>query len=140
MLQTFSDNAPPPVPGRAAAAVNWDALPRLCRDLRDLVGEQTVRHMLNTLGGQTLYIPRTPPAGHPLASIQPEAAQRICNTFHGERLAIPQAQWLLRQDRDSAIRNARKKGQTVSRLAAAFGLSRRRIQQILSEPQRGSGT
>ncbi|MFW5489526.1 MAG: Mor transcription activator family protein [Desulfovibrio sp.] len=119
----------------SASSTNWEALPRLCRDLRDLVGEHSARHVLNALGGQVFYIPRIPPPDHPLAAIRPEAAQRICNAFHGERLAIPQARWLQRQERDNAIRLARKSGQSVSRLACVFGLSRRRIQQILASGQ-----
>lgn len=115
-------------------SVDWNALPGLCRHLRELVGERTARQILQTMGGRDLYIPRTPSPGHPLAALHPEDARRICQAFHGERLSIPQARWLQRQDRDKAIRTARGNGQSVSQLARTFGLSRRRIQQILASP------
>jgi Mor family transcriptional regulator len=124
----------PDLSAESAIELDWEVLPAGLRDLKDVLGPGAALAICAEWGGRTLYVPSSAPAGHPLNRLLgPETADRLCRAMAGDRLAVPKADAVLRQIRSRKIRKRRRDGESVASLAEEFGLTRRRILQILDE-------
>jgi len=101
-------------------------------ELVDLVGVTATLAVVQRWGGIRLYVPSSPPSGHPLVeTIGQEAADEIATAFPGERLEVPRASALVRELRDREIRAAYP-DVSQAQLARHYGLTQRQIRTILS--------
>lgn len=124
------------LPIDSAVELDWDALPSGMRELKDVVGPGAALAICAKWGGRALYIPAKASADHPLVILLgPEAADRLCNAMAGDRLAVPKTDAVLRQIRARKISALRGQGASIAVLAKKFGLTPRRILQILDENQ-----
>lgn len=100
-------------------------------ELAELLGEQSLAALCAARGGRRAYIPRSIRPGHWLAELLgPEAAERLAFHYGGCRIDIPR---LSREARNARIRDLRRRGWGVDRIASASGLSGRQVRNILRE-------
>ena len=105
-------------------------------ELADLLGEGGLRALSAARGGQRARIPKRIPPGHWLEqAVGREAAERIAFRYGGCRLYIPRRPPAA--DRDRAIAELRLAGCSAARIAGLFGLSERRVLQILAATGEG---
>lgn len=107
---------------------------RTTEHLIEVIGLEGAKRLVSAYRGQQLYIPSEPiPPYHPLAQrLGLEDAQRLQAEYRGRILLIPMGREWQRQKRNQAIIAARATGATVGELSQRFGLSRRRVYQILA--------
>lgn len=100
-------------------------------ELAELLGEQGLAALCAARGGRRAYIPCSIRPGHWLAELLgPEAAERVAFHYGGCRIDIPR---LSRNARNARIRDLRRRGWSVDRIASGSGLSRRQVRNILRE-------
>lgn len=127
-------STPQPHSDQPCPPLDWRRLPAGLARLRDLLGEEAALLLARTNGGQPLYIPRHLPPEHSLVRLLgSEVAKQLARVHGGERLDVPKADSVLRQLRGRSIRDAHAQGVSITALAEAHKLSRRRILQILGE-------
>lgn len=98
-------------------------------ELADLLGEEGLRALSAERGGRRAMIPSSVPPGHWLEeAVGREAAERMAFRYGGCRLYIPIGRSAARSAR---ILDLRRRGRSVAEIAAAEGLSDRRVWQIL---------
>jgi hypothetical protein len=103
----------------------------LTAELRQTIGDDATRILIERHGGGILYVPKTP-YGHPLADLLGEdAARALCERFGGLRLVLPLSRQLAREFRDQAIRADRAAGMSVPQLARRHRLSIRQTYNVL---------
>lgn len=120
----------------SAVDLDWEALPGGLRELKGVVGPGAALAVCSVWGGRTLYIPAIAHPDHPLTRILGvETANRLCRAMAGDRLSVPKIDAVSRQIRAHRIKKRRSRGDSISELAGDFGLTPRRILQILEEDQ-----
>ena len=99
-------------------------------EMAEMLGEEGLRALSAERGGRRAMIPRCVPPGHWIErAVGREAADMLAFRYGGCRLYIPRnPSGAGRADR---IRELRLKGRSVAQIAAAEGLSDRRVWQIL---------
>lgn len=147
---TACSNTAPPLPRRAGSSAAslrrcLHILPRTARDLvRVLGGLEPVLALVSALGGVTVRVParrgETRAAGDTLrAVVGPWGLRRLVEHYGGTELYIPRCAQPLRRVRNAAIienfsacaAQGESSGAAVRRLALEYGLSDRRIWEIL---------
>jgi hypothetical protein len=114
--------------------LDWEALPGGMKDLKDVVGPGAALAICAEWGGNTLYVPARAHPAHPLCRLLgEETANLLCAAMSGDRLAVPKTDAVMRQMRARRIMKRRSEGKSIAALADEFGLTRRRILQILEE-------
>lgn len=114
--------------------LDWEALPGGMKELKDLVGPGAALAICAEWGGNTLYVPSRAHPAHPLSRLLgQETANLLCSAMSGDRLAVPKTDAVMRQMRAKKIMTRRRNGKSIAELAEEFGLTRRRILQILDE-------
>lgn len=99
--------------------------------LEELLGPDGLAALSAARGGRRAYIPHRIPAGHWVeAALGRERAEALAALCGGCRIDIPQPRSRL-EDRDAGIRKLRRRGWSVSAIAAVEGLSERQVRNIL---------
>jgi Mor family transcriptional regulator len=106
-------------------------LPPLAAELVEALGLDAALALVREFGGQTVYVPAQPPAGHPLTVCLGEAAAELGARFGREFLPVPKCQALLLARRNAEIVAACQE-RPVNAVAAQFRLTRRQIFNILA--------
>ncbi len=114
--------------------LEWSTLPaRLC-EIKDIAGPAAALSLAERYGGASVYVPVKSRPEHPLSKLLGlKAADAISRVYGGDRLEVPKKDSIVRQLRGRKIRERRREGASISKLAFEFGLSRRRILQILAD-------
>ena len=100
-------------------------------ELRGLLGEEGLAALCAARGGRRAYIPRSICPGHWLAELLgPEAAGRMAFRYGGCRIDVPS---LSREARNARIRDLRRRGWSLGRIASSSGLSGRQVRNVLRE-------
>lgn len=130
MIERGNDVQAAPVP---LDDLEWDALPQGLNELRDVIGPAGAVALAQRRGGQALYVPRRFKPDHWLAGLIGEAELgRFVEAYGGDRVSVPKIDAVLRQLRERELKAERGRGASIAVLAARFGLTRRRILQILA--------
>lgn len=120
-------------PAELARLVDVERLPARVQDIVAVIGLEETWRLLTVRGGRYIYVPASTDCPTVLYEIlSPGAVAALCDQYHGCTLELPTVHSIENQIRDAAIVAGRAAGKTVMGLAAEFGLSRRRVQQILN--------
>ena len=122
------------------AALDVDLLEPLLREFVGLIGLALTMLIVEKWGGLPIYIAADPTPDTDLAQLVGlEAAQVLGRRYPGSRLPIPKAGLALRAIRDQRIctEHAHK---SIRQLVLAYGLSERRVCEILAAGPRDLGT
>ncbi len=111
-------------------------LPESLRELAELMGIGPVLALVGQYGGRDhLQVPRHAKPDHKLTKlIGQEAADKLCEYWGGDRLYIPKADVAMRCIRDQDIVRRYDEGERVNDLAAEYGITARRVWDILKQP------
>jgi hypothetical protein len=116
------------------ARMDWTRMPQGLRELRSLVGTEATVRLAGACGGSGVYVPRRPGPEHWLAQLLGEAnARMLGEVYGGDKLEVPTLGALRHQERLRRMRSLREAGMSITALARTFGLTRRRVFQILAE-------
>jgi Mor family transcriptional regulator len=110
-------------------------LPPALREVAALIGLEATLLLVETWGGVRLYLPfpRNLDVDHPLVRVLGwSAAERLCQGFGSGVYTVPRGLEALRAARDRAIRAERDQGRSARALALKYGLSERRLWEILA--------
>lgn len=103
-------------------------------DLAAVIGYTSTREVAAWFAGRALYVPQRAASDHPLAVLLGMPVLRaLVAEFGGEQLRVPTDnadQWAVR---DRRVAEQLAAGATVAAIAAAEGLSDRRVQQLRDE-------
>jgi len=114
--------------------LDWGRLPHSLRELRALVGTEAAVKLAAECGGGGVYVPRRPQPGHWLSRVVGhENARALAEVYGGDKLEVPTLDGLRHQLRLRRMRRLREEGVSVTGLAREFGLTRRRVFQILAD-------
>jgi len=108
-------------------------LPPQLRDLVRALGTADTLRLVRAWGGQRRWIPTDPAAaGDQLrALLSPAGLEALCRSrFAGRRLDVPRPDKILQQAIHAAIRRDRADGRGLNEVAADYGYTTRRVQQI----------
>lgn len=113
-----------------------DNLPRLVRDIIDLVGHMPALALVQAYPGNIIKVPTGALESGAMRTrligiMGPEAAETFIATYAGERLTIPRCVQALRDERDRQIIADYDAGQSVPLLAGKYTLTERQIRTIL---------
>lgn len=98
-------------------------------ELAEVIGQEAVRRLCETIGGGKVYVPRVIPRGHPIdAALSPAIAAKLAEHYHGTFLELPKA--YIRRER--AIEMARSGDMTVREAAQAADYSERHLRRLLN--------
>ncbi|TVM34632.1 Mor transcription activator family protein [Oceanidesulfovibrio marinus] len=115
------------------SALDWDALPRGLREIKDLIGPGAALILAEEYGGGQLYVPCRIRESHPLVQlIGHEKVQRLSLAYGGDKLHVPKVDAIERQFRRRRILSLRQTGRSIASLAREFNLTCRRVRQICS--------
>lgn len=122
-----------------AVDVDWNALPEGLRELKEALGPEDALTVSRALGGANLYVPRWPAENSPLTRrLGMRLALEMARRYGGMTICVPKPDAVYRQFRLKALLQRRQKGASLSQLALDFGLSRRRVMQLLSTQEPNS--
>jgi len=106
----------------------------LFEDLREAVGEEATRKLVEAFGGARLYVPLSTASAEELNRvIGAVAAAQLVRTFGGDRVEVPRP-----PSRRARIHELRRRGLSIDAIALEAGCTRRRVFQVLAE-QRAAG-
>lgn len=134
-------------------------LPSSVQEIADVIGRERTLYLIGLLprcyvkdsrkadvpkGGVServlLYVPKNLEPDHQLVKILGwHDAQRLVQAFGGEMLSPANCRDVYRPHRDQAIRRLRADGVPPAMIAEWFGMSERRVWQVLEIPQRDCG-
>lgn len=110
-------------------------LPPSLGRIAEVAGRQGAMALVERHGGSYLKVPKHFRAGHPLSLLLgAEAATKLFHHFGGTRLYIAKLADPVRVRRNDEIIRSYEAGRSVARLAREYGLSERRIWEILKMP------
>ncbi|MDE0434112.1 MAG: hypothetical protein OXH92_08885 [Bryobacterales bacterium] len=110
-------------------------LPPSLGRIAEVAGRQGALALVERHGGAYLKVPRRYRAGHPLSLLLgAEAATKLIRRFGGMRLYIAKLDDPVRTRRNDEIIRSYEAGRSVAGLARQYGLSERRIWEILKTP------
>lgn len=105
-------------------------------ELGSLLPPDVLARLLDALGGTRLYLPHDPATVDGRAAVARDVLGEHWPVFHatwrGAHVTLPTAADARRIVRDTCIREARAAGASVDELALSYGLTRRRVQQIVA--------
>jgi len=120
--------------------LNTDLLPESLRDIADVIGMAATLNLVKAYGGVRLWVPVKLTPDHALVhAIGLQAARKLVEYCALEELWIPKAAAALRAVRDQTIRERRADGEQVARLALEYGLTDRRVWEILAAGEEDEG-
>lgn len=115
------------------SAVDVSNLGPLLARFVELIGIDATMRIVERFGGAPLYIAAEPRSDGPLAVlIGWPAARDLGSEFAGEHPTIPKAYGALQALRNRRLRDDRREGRSLRQLALRYGLTQRRICQILA--------
>lgn len=115
-------------------SLNWEKLPGGLRCIKDIVGAAAALALSRRFGGKAVYIPHSMKDEHQVAKcIGSKAALALVRIYGGDKIEVPKIDSVQRQYRANKIKKEREQGASISELATRFSLSRRRIQQLLTQ-------
>ena len=110
-------------------------LPPSLGRIAEVTGRQGAMALVERYGGTLLIVPKRYRAGHPLVLLLgAEAAAKLIRRFGGTRLYIAKLDVPARARRNDEIIRSYEAGRPVAWLAREYGLSVRRIWEILKMP------
>jgi Mor family transcriptional regulator len=112
-----------------------EGLPPVLADLSEIIGLGAALRLAEAFGGTEIYVPRDPPADHPVTqAIGLEAAQRLAQYLgtltSGGRIDVPKGDALSRARRNRAIVEAVAAGASKQQLARTHGLTTRWVRSV----------
>lgn len=108
-------------------------LPGELVELSCIIPERSIVNLIESYGGQVIYIPAKMAPGSQLEKvIGKSAAKKICDSLNGETLSVPSLRRLRNRFRDQEIFKHKSDGMSNAELASRFKLSVRRIKAITS--------
>lgn len=108
-------------------------LPSDLGEMADVISAEAVIKLVDTYGGQVLYVPANPhPDSYLVMTIGKEGSAALCEHYHGCEVFVPKLDKLRRSYRDLEIIAKSRSGRTVRELSSHYGLSSRSIRKILS--------
>ena len=111
-----------------------DDLPRLAREMAEVLGLELTLTILQSIGGCKIKVPRHPASRHRLTQwVGPEAARAMAEHFGGEELELPRIEVTLhRRARATVMTDLRAGRITTNQAARLLCLTHRRVRQIRS--------
>ena len=107
--------------------------PKSWTELRDLLGEEEARKLVELRGGEQVAVPRRADRQHSLLRALGEAAFReLVWRCGGCRFYVPELSAILRGERNERIRQLRAAGTTAREIARDEALSVRQVRNIVS--------
>lgn len=107
------------------------ALPALIEELREVIGLPAALALVEKWGGVTLFVPKNPPEGHPLAqAIGIRAARKLSAHAGLEYLRIPRCAARLRAARDAELLSDHAAGLSAAKCARKYHLTERQVWRI----------
>lgn len=107
-------------------------MPSTVRQLSEVIGEEKALALAAISRNRQVYVPLNAPASHPVVkAVGPEAYARLRSTYGGELVAVARAE---RASRVRAMKQQLVAGIPPRVVAERFGVSDRRIRQILASP------
>lgn len=107
------------------------------REIASAIGRTAARQLVETLGGQRFYVPRSVGPNHAIArAIGPDAAAELARYFHGTWLALPMPASLSRNPASVRAIAATDPALTRQKLAGQTGYSERQVYRILDDDRR----
>lgn len=108
-------------------------LPRLLREISEVIGLHATIQLVARYGGTTINVPFTTRNNYRLAQIlEPETIAKLIRRYAGTRLYIPKTCNSPRTARDIEIYQRYKQGLTnVNQIAREYGLSDRHVWKII---------
>lgn len=117
----------------AAPDIDVSLLEPVLRRFVAEIGLANTLKLVERCAGVPTYFPQQPAPEHWLPQlVGMDAAMRVADMFGGESCVLPGARAALRELRDRQMRAARA-DTSIRQLARAYGLGRRRVQQIMAE-------
>lgn len=125
--------------GLAEADFALCELPPMLRELVDVVGLAAAIALAERFGGTEITVPAREPGAEwsVWACVGGEVAGKLWRHYQGARIYIPKGDRALRCVRNRRIVEAYRGDATANRLAREFGLSSRRVSEILNNPDSG---
>lgn len=118
----------PPTPPTSPA----DLTPQSVLQMIELLGEDAAAAVTAALPGQRVYVPQSLPDQHVLIDrLGRELAAAIVTHYGGEFLTVPACMRQHQAERDEQILADRAAGESVTILAARYGLTERGVYYIL---------
>ena len=115
------------------SAVDVSNLGPLLARFVELIGIDATMRIVGRFGGAPLYLAAEPRPDGPLAMlIGWPAARLLGGEFAGEHPTIPKAYVALQALRNQRLRDDRRAGRSLRQLALRYGLTQRRVCQILA--------
>lgn len=111
-------------------------LPESMREVASVIGLPATLRLVERYGGFIqLYIPKDVQEGHPLAlALGMEPAQALAAAYGGDYLkSIPKGASAIRAARDRALLRRIREGVSKADAAREYGLTERRVWQILAD-------
>ena len=109
-------------------------------DLISALGEAGLLKLVAAYGGQRLRVHSRPLPESALAQrLGPGIYDALVTTFRSEELTIPTLRYRECQARNASVRARAAQGQPANAIAAAEGLSLRRVREILAKPALSPG-
>ena len=117
------------------SGVKLEILPRSLRELGGEIGLEAVLKLAEHYGGTQIFPPKKVHDGHPLAqAIGLPAAQYIAGYWGGDYLYVPNLAGVKKKIRNAEIVRRYDQGESKRKLALAFQVTSKTIQNILNMP------
>lgn len=106
----------------------------LLAELAEVIPLQAALRLSERYGGTRLYIPVVPaPESDLVAQVGHSVARALSRRYGGEALEVPRSAALKRLLRNDQLRRHRATGESLAKLARAFGLTVRQVRNILAQ-------
>lgn len=103
-------------------------------EIVEVAGYAAALELCRAFGGRTVNVPNPMPETHPLAlTMGYHPAVKLAQRFGGTPLAVPAERTMLMDLRNQRIAADYQDGASVSKLSVDYGLTRKRITEILDE-------
>jgi Mor family transcriptional regulator len=100
-------------------------------------GVAAALRLAHRLGGLSVYIPKRPPAWHPVAeAVGGDVLTALAQIRGGESITIPTGRRLIAAQRDRAILERRSAGASIGDIAHDLGCCRRAVYLALARARR----
>lgn len=111
---------------------NFDFFPQSLQDLVEHIGESGVRALARDFRGQKIYVPSARLENKALLkTLGKEALERWSSAQGGLYFAVPLCKKILKEQRNSDIKQKKQEGWSFSDLMEHFGLSRATLQLVV---------
>lgn len=109
-------------------------LSKILEEIVEVAGYAPALELCRAFGGRTVRVPQTMVETHPIAlTMGYHPARALAERFGGEPVSVPAERSALLAQRDEQIAVRYREGATVSGLAADYGLSRKRVADVLDK-------